>query len=66
VGGRGVNVGIGVTGLIGASESPLGWKGVGVGNAFGFAVTITRVGGAEFAVGKEQAARNIQNANRRM
>lgn len=66
VGGNGVNVGIGVTGLTGASESPMGWNGVGDGNALGSAVIMTSVGGADGEVGKVQAASNKQNANRNM
>ena len=65
VGGNGVNVGTYVAGTMGASESPAGWNGVSVGAAPGFGVTNTSVGGAVTEVGRVQAARRKQNANRK-
>jgi hypothetical protein len=65
VGGNGVNVGTYVAGSMGASESPAGWNGVRVGEALGLEVTNTSVGGALTEVGRVQAARRKQNANRK-
>jgi hypothetical protein len=65
VGGNGVNVGTYVAGSMGANASPAGWKGVGVEEASGFGVTITSAGGALSAVGRVQATRRKQNANRK-
>jgi len=64
VGGSGVKVEMGVAGSSGASESPIGWNGVEVGEAFGLTVTNTSVGGAVTEVGREQAVSIKQNAIR--
>ena len=44
---------------------PMGWKGVEVGNALGFAVTSTSAGGAASAEGSEQALRKKNKNNKR-
>ena len=44
-GGGGVKVGISVGGSTGIVVAGMGWKGVGVGDAFGATVTSTTVGG---------------------
>ena len=54
VGGTGVKVETRVGGST-ATSLPMGWKGVEVGDAFGFAVTNTSEGCAASAEGKEQA-----------
>jgi len=64
-GGSGVKVGRRVDCSSGARIAPAGWNGVEVGNAFGLAVTITSVGGAEFEVGREHAVSKRQNAKRK-
>jgi hypothetical protein len=50
---------------VGATDIPDGWKGVGVGEAFGFAVTITIGGGGAACIytGNVQAT-NVQRINK--
>jgi hypothetical protein len=65
VGGNDVNVGTYVAGSMGARASPAGWNGVEVGDASGSGDTITSAGGALTEVGRVQATRKKQNANRK-
>jgi hypothetical protein len=66
VGGKSVKVETGVAGSRGASESPIGWNGVGVSEAFGFGVTNTSVGRAAEDVSTHEDRSKPQNIQRAM